>query len=860
MSEHGGDIYSFMVNNKNTGRIYDFSVNTKPFGLSEKVKKSIIESIDEIKRYPDTESRELISDISEYHGIDKKYIVCGNGAADVIFRAVKAINPENALIIAPTFSEYERALREAGSNVDIYILRYPMYITEEVINDIEYSKYDLIFLCNPNNPTGILLDSRNIYKIVENCHRAGTKLFIDECFMDMTDENNSVINLCDRYNDIYILKSLTKMYAMPGLRVGYAISSDVDMIEKIRNTGQPWSVNTLAGKAASAALKDNDYRNKLINHLTAERRYMKEGLKALGFEVWDSKANYVFFRVFDKIKLDKELERYGIMIRNCEKMYGLGQGFYRVCIGLRQDNEYLLKSMESVVSGYRSRKLKCRSIMVQGTMSNSGKSFITAGLCRIFNQDGYRTAPFKSQNMALNSYITAEGGEIGRAQAMQAESAGIEASVNMNPILLKPSSDHKSQVIVKGEIFGTMDAKEYYARKQEFIPYIKEAYRQLSESNDIIVLEGAGSPAEINLKSADIVNMGMAKISDSPVILVGDIDRGGVFASIYGTIELLDEDERRRVKGIIINKFRGDISILQSGIEMLEKMTGIKVLGVVPYIDVDIEEEDSLSEKLLQKKIKQGSSIDIAVIRLPRISNFTDFDIFSRIEGVSLRYISDKDEVGNPDMIIIPGTKSTISDLKWLRQSGIEAKILKSRERGTVIAGICGGYQMLGKELNDPEEIETGEKIRGIGLLEVTTVFKPYKHRSRICGKVNKIEGILSGLSEQSFSGYEIHQGETTGEGGHFLTFEDGTGEGYISSDGNIFGTYVHGFFDNMEIAEKIVNILKQKKGIKSDVNKDYDWKKYKNEQYDKLADCLRASLDIDEIYSVINNWGIMNG
>lgn len=856
MTEHGGDIYTFRDNNKNTERIYDFSVNTNPFGLSEKVKGAIIENIEEIKRYPDTENRELISAISEYHGIDKRYIVCGNGAADVIFRAVRAINPEKALVIAPTFSEYERALREAGSKVDIYKLEYPFYVTEKVVNDIEYKEYDVIFLCNPNNPTGILAENRYIYKIAESCYQAGTKLFIDECFMDMTDDNNSAVDLCDKYNNIYILKSLTKMYAMPGLRIGYAISSDIEMIERIRNTGQPWSVNVLGSKAAVAALKDNDYRNKFRSYLTTERKYIKDGLKALGFEVWDSKANYVFFKVSTEIELDKNLKKYGIMIRNCEKISGLGKGFYRVCIGLRQDNEYLLKSMESVLLKYCKRKTKCRSIMVQGTMSNSGKSFITAGLCRIFSQDGYRTAPFKSQNMALNSYITSEGGEIGRAQAMQAESAGIEPSVNMNPILLKPTSDHKSQVIVKGEIFGTMNAKEYYARKQEFIPYIKESYSELSEINDIIVLEGAGSPAEINLKSADIVNMGMAEISDSPVILVGDIDRGGVFASIYGTIELLDENERERVKGIIINKFRGDISILQSGIEMLEDMTGIKVLGVVPYIDVDIEEEDSLSEKLLQKKIKEGSNIDIAVIKLPRISNFTDFDIFSRIEGVSLRYISNKDEMGNPDMIIIPGTKSTISDLKWLRQSGLEAKILKSKERGTVIAGICGGYQMLGKEIDDSEKIETGERIRGIGLLDVTTVFKPYKHRSRICGKVNKLEGVLSGLSEKSFSGYEIHQGETTGKGNRLLTFEDETAEGYISSSGNVFGTYVHGFFDNIEIAEGIVNILKQKKGIKSEITKEYDIKGYKEKQYDKLADCLRESLDIDEIYSVINNWG----
>ena len=325
--------------------------------------------------------------------------------------------------------------------------------------------------------------------------------------------------------------------------------------------------------------------------------------------------------------------------------------------------------------------MAAKSLMVLGTMSSAGKSFVTAGLCRIFRQDGYRTAPFKSQNMALNSYITADGMEMGRAQVMQAEAAGIAPDVRMNPILLKPTSDSGSQVIVNGEIYGTMRAQEYYTKKQELIPHILKAYHALAAENDIIVLEGAGSPAEINLKSVDIVNLGMAELSDSPAILVGDIDRGGVFASLYGTIMLLDDAERRRIRGIVINKFRGDVEILKSGLTMLEELTGIPVLGVVPYLPLELDDEDSLSERLSRREAAAESLLDVAVIRFPRISNFTDFEALEQVEGVSVRYVSRRGELGTPDMILLAGTKSTMADLRWLRQSGLEAELLKCHEK-----------------------------------------------------------------------------------------------------------------------------------------------------------------------------------
>ncbi len=497
-------------------------------------------------------------------------------------------------------------------------------------------------------------------------------------------------------------------------------------------------------------------------------------------------------------------------------------------------------------------------IMIQGTMSNAGKSLVTAGLCRVFKQDGYKVAPFKSQNMALNSFITKEGLEMGRAQVMQAEACGIEPSVNMNPILLKPTNDVGSQVIVNGEVLGNMSARDYYKKKTELIPHIMEAYNNLAKEYDIIVMEGAGSPAEINLKENDIVNMGMAKLVNSPVLLVGDIDRGGVFASIAGTLMLLDEDERKMIKGTIINKFRGDVNILKPGLDMIEEITKTPVVGVVPYMELDIDDEDSLSERFNSNGTVD--LIDIAVIKLPRISNFTDFNIFEYIPGVSLRYVKSVRELKDPDMIILPGTKNTMEDLKWLRESGLEAQILKQAAKGKVIFGICGGYQMLGMELSDPFNVESGGNMAGMGLLPTKTVFEKEKVRTRVSGNFNEVSGILAELSYVEFEGYEIHMGQTTYDFNEeeLTTIDNVNGEDIIKNDGlykdNVYGSYIHGIFDKEEVSKAIVESLCIHKGIDYSSISTVDIEKYKEEQYDKLAEGIRNSLDMKAIYKILES------
>lgn len=498
-----------------------------------------------------------------------------------------------------------------------------------------------------------------------------------------------------------------------------------------------------------------------------------------------------------------------------------------------------------------------KAIMVQGTTSNAGKSFIAAGLCRIFYKDGLKTSPFKSQNMALNSYVTRDGLEMGRAQAMQAEACETEPDVRMNPILLKPTSDSGSQVILNGRPIKNMSAKDYFKYKTGLIDDIKKAYNSLCAENDVIVIEGAGSPAEINLKQNDIVNMGMAEIADCPVIIAADIDRGGVFASLYGTVMLLDENERKRIKGLVINKFRGDIEILRPGLKQIEELTGIPVVGVIPYKNIDIDDEDSLSERITKKRNIREYKIKIGIIKLPKLSNYTDFNCFERIGGVGVFYTDKANEIEAFDMIIIPGSKSTISDLLWLRQNGIEAAVKKAASKGKIIFGICGGYQMMGKEIADPYNTESNiKKINGMGLLDIYTEFTKEKRTVQISGRLLDLEGTLKVLSGADISGYEIHMGKTelinSSKPLARLISNGYTDEFDGCVSGNCYGTYIHGIFDL--IAEEIVKKLFSEKGIEFSENSSFDLNSYKTSQYDELEALIRKNMNMNMIYKILDN------
>ena len=502
-----------------------------------------------------------------------------------------------------------------------------------------------------------------------------------------------------------------------------------------------------------------------------------------------------------------------------------------------------------------------KKIMLQGTASNVGKSIITTGLCRIFKQDGYNVIPFKSQNMALNSFITKEGLEMGRAQVSQAEACGIDPIADMNPILLKPNGNNKSQVIVRGKVVGDMSSKEYHEYKLQLTEVLGDIFEEFEEKYDVVVMEGAGSCAEINLMERDISNMGMAEIANAPVIIIGDIDRGGVFASLAGTMLLLPDEYKKRVKGVIINKFRGRKELLDSGIKMLEDIIKVPVLGVLPYTDIKIEEEDSVTTRFKQK-INKGD-IHIEVVRTPHMSNFTDFNIFETQEDVSLRYVDFGESFGDPDIVIIPGTKSTIDDLMFLRKNGLENQIKELHRRGKLIIGICGGYQMLGKVLKDPYHVENDlEEVEGIGLLDVETTFEMEKTTTQVKAILDEnFHGYLENLSGKEVSGYEIHMGITkrNENSNNFVTVKQKLEQkvnyqvGSVNKECNVFGTYLHGIFDDIDFTRTILNNIRKMKNLEPIESNVKSFKEFKNQQYDKLADYLREHLDMEKIYEIMS-------
>ncbi len=498
-------------------------------------------------------------------------------------------------------------------------------------------------------------------------------------------------------------------------------------------------------------------------------------------------------------------------------------------------------------------------IMVQGTASSAGKSLLCAALCRIFKQDGYSAAPFKAQNMALNSYVTAEGLEMGRAQVMQAEAAGIEPHVNMNPVLLKPTSDQGSQVIVMGKALQNMPAMDYMQWKDTLLPVIDEAFGELSRENDIIVIEGAGSPAEINLREKDLVNMGLALRLQSPVLLAGDIDRGGVFASLYGTVSLLQPEERELLKGVIINKFRGDLEVLRPGLKQLEELIDKPVLGVVPFMSINLDDEDSVTDRF---KARSGSrGLKVRVLLLPRISNFTDFNPLELDDDVNLSYIRKPEELDDADLLIIPGSKNTIEDLLYLREVGWDDSLKDYVEKEGLLMGICGGFQMLGMRILDPGRVESKyPEVQGVGFLDMETVMEKEKFTRQVEAAWRySDQGFFAGMgSEQPLKGYEIHMGQTSYRSINHPVYVKTAGrwEGAVNEKGNVFGTYLHGIFDNLAWTRQLLNVLRRRRGLPEKKGPQYaNYRDFKEKEYDFLADTVRRNLDLEQVYRIVRGY-----
>lgn len=493
-----------------------------------------------------------------------------------------------------------------------------------------------------------------------------------------------------------------------------------------------------------------------------------------------------------------------------------------------------------------------KKIMVLGTASSVGKSTVATAICRYYKNKGFKVAPFKAMNISLNSFVTKEGLEMGRSQVVQAEACEIKPLATMNPVLLKPSSNNKTQVIINGKVHGTMDSYKYKDLNVQLRKIVKETFNNLSKDYDVMVLEGSGSCAEINLRETDIANMSMAKAADADVILVADIDRGGVFASVVGTLMLLTEEERSRVKGVIINKFRGKVEYFKDAMKQLEEIIKVPVLGVLPYFKLDIEDEDSVTDKIRNKSASRG--LDIAVIRLPHMSNFTDFNVLEVMPEVSIRYVSEAEELKNPDMIIIPGTKNTIYDLKDIKSTGLFDEIMDLHKNGTIIFGICGGYQILGQSVDDIYGVEGEVGVEeGLGLLNIKTIFNEEKRTSQTTGFIDCDSEIIKDCKGMKVTGYEIHNGVTEVlEGAEsFIKNHAGEALGVCNEAGNVFGTYLHGVFDEGDFAQSFINAIRKYKGQAIIEGEILDYRKYKMSQYDELAKIFEENIDFERIYSL---------
>ena len=496
--------------------------------------------------------------------------------------------------------------------------------------------------------------------------------------------------------------------------------------------------------------------------------------------------------------------------------------------------------------------MRGKCLMIQGTASSVGKSVLCSALLRILKQDGWKVAPFKAQNMSLNSFVTRDGLEMGRAQVTQAQAAGMEPDARMNPVLLKPTSDRRSQVIVEGKAIGTMSAMEYHHYKPALRKKIKEIYDSLEDQVDCVIIEGAGSPAEINLREGDIVNMSMAEAADAPVILVGDIDLGGVFASLLGTVMLLTEDERKRVKGVIINKFRGDVKILEPGLRMLEDRIHIPVLGVVPWMDVELEDEDSVTERFRRQSGK--GDIDVAVVKLRHISNFTDFQSLALQPGCRLRYAEKAEDLEGADLIVLPGTKNTIEDLIDLRNRGMDAAIVRHARRGGMVIGVCGGYQMLGNRLSDPFHTESNvPEAAGLGLLDLDVVFEQEKQTVQSTGTITCSSGWLTETAGQVLDGYEIHAGRNIPGFGAIRWMETSAGtEGIMNPQENVLGTYLHGLFDDGSFFAAVASRIREARGEKPGQASPVSFEEFREREFDRIAAIVRNSVDMEAIYRII--------
>lgn len=891
MSGHGGNLERLAAAaGLPPAAILDFSANLNPLGPPEWLRPVVSRCVSELVHYPDPDCRALREALARALGVTPAEVVAGNGSNELLYALPRALNPARMLLCTPCYGDYEAAAVAAG----VPVAKLPLAPESGFQVDpgrlaAAVAAGDLVVVGTPNNPTGALPDLAALLGVAQR-HPAAF-FALDEAFLDFLPDTPTAAGRSPQ--NVIVLRSLTKFYAIPGLRLGCCVAA-TEVAARIRAVLPDWSVNRIAQEVGRLAVQDAEYARATRELVGRNRRELAAALGAIpGCTLFPGTANYLFGRLDGAVRAGelatRLLRRHGIAIRVCDNYDGLDERYFRVAVRTAAENGRLLAAMHAELGAapapeaaalpdeaprpaplpaappdlgpalftVRSapavgtpRRRRTPAIMFQGTSSNAGKSVLTAAVCRILLQDGLRVAPFKAQNMSLNSYVTASGGEIGRAQALQAQACRLEPDVRMNPILLKPNSDTGSQVILRGKAVANMDVRRYGDYKAEAIRAVLECYDSLAAEHDAIILEGAGSPGEINLKRHDLVNMAMARYAAAPVLLVGDIDRGGVYAAFVGTLEVLAEWERELVAGFVVNRFRGDASLLQDAHDYLLNHTGRPVLGVVPYLkNLGLPEEDSVEFKSGRTDPAGAATaagrVTIAVVDLPHISNFTDIDAFRGEPDVQLKIARRPADLANADAIILPGSKNTIGDLAHLRATGFAERIGDLARRGAAeVVGICGGFQMLGRTVHDPGGVESdGRPVPGLALLDVATVMAPEKTLARTRGV-----HLASGLE---VAGYEIHHGQTAAPAGAAAIRAPGGGIlGVASPEGTIWGTYLHGVFDADAFRRWFLDRLRTRKGLPplGQVCARYDIEP----ALDRLAEVVRASLDMNALHRLL--------
>ncbi len=910
---HGGDLLGMAaISGRDPASLLDFSVNVRPEGTPDFLRAALFRAMSALTAYPSPQAAEALDAAARHHGLPANRFAFGNGSNELIHalaRVLKKRKTPAVYIIEPAFSEYGLASRLAGLEIH-HIWGGVAFRQSEILstdskealspsnlsNDkkavvcpeqamtagkllaglAEAPVGSAVFLANPGNPAGGFRTPGECLHLMRS--RNDLLWIIDEAFIQYVGPETKVSILNQMPENGAALRSLTKFHALPGIRLGY-LAASTELAQAVRDELPAWNVNAFGIAAAVAALDDT---SNFSEQTRAENAVRRDDLASVlsglpGMKIFPSMANYILFRwpAAPHNLCDILLKRFGIAIRDCSNYYGLGDGtWFRVAVRFPEDHRILghaLREVEAqqgkhteypVTAGraghaahasnsFGRTPFRTPALMLQGTSSNAGKSILTAAYCRIFCQDGYSVAPFKAQNMSLNSGVTAWGEEMGRAQIVQAQAARVDPDARMNPILLKPHCDTGSQVVVLGHPTGNMSVLEYLQKKQELWDTVTDAYDSLAAEHDIVVLEGAGSPGEINLKNHDLVNMRMADYARASVLLVGDIDRGGIYASFLGTWMTLTDAERRLIAGYIVNRFRGDASLLEPAHEYMLKNTGIPVIGTVPYIrDLNLPEEDmagfSWGKSFDYGQIEHGT-VDIGVVMLQHVSNYTDFAPLAVEPDVRLRPVRRLEEWGEPHVIMLPGSKSVVPDLEALRESGLAERILTHAAHGKWVFGICGGLQIMGHTIFDPEGVESpAREVPGLGIMDLRSTFAADKTLVR----VDRAETPLGVPS----AGYEIHHGITEhGPSARPLFLRSGAAWtdkkdricGYTS--GRCWATYLHGIFDDDAFRRAWLDHVRTDLGLPPQKRRlaTYDLEN----ALDRLADIVRKNSDMHTIY-----------